>query len=429
LQNVKLRRKKLNTHIAHSGISPFDDPIDRILAEVALSIQLPPSLHDKAAGRYEAVRSFLESTTAFNGQIEFFYPQGSMAIDATISNRGTDDEYDLDVVSQFGGRFRALAPFQILQELEEAIKDYPVRQIKRQTRCVTLFYSDDMHLDITPSLLEHGKPERESLITHAKGPGRSPDDCFVGMNAFGFVDWFRQRTPIELRMANEFNKRWRGVDQHSIRADAEVDEVPDQTKFVVKNTATLALQLIKRFRNIQYAKYAGRIPPSVMLSCYAGMAAQPNSSLTAMIVRIANWIISDIESASLYGRKLHVANPVCPNDVFTDRWPESIDQQNEFIVQLKSLVSGIETLRRGTMFPDQMMDWLRNQFGDRVVTKAAENMARDVGNGIQQSDQLYSRKGTIVFPKPAIISGAASMPFLNPGVVAAKNHTFFGKKI
>ena len=419
----------MDTHITYSGINPFDDPIDRILAEVALSIQLPPSLHDKATGRYEAVRSFLESTTAFSGQIQSFYPQGSMAIDATISNRGTDDEYDLDVVSQFGGRFRSMAPLQILHELEEAIKNYPVRQVKRQTRCVTLFYSDSMHLDITPSLLEHGKPERESLITHAKGPTGSEDDRFVGMNAFGFVDWYRQRTPIELRMASEFNKRWRGVEEDSIRADAEVDDVPDQTKFVVKNTATLALQLIKRFRNIRYAKYAGRIPPSVMLSCYAGMAAQPNLSLSAMIVRIANWIISDIENASLYGRKLHVANPVCPNDVFTDRWPESIEQQSEFVVHLRSLVSGIEIMRRGAMFPDQMMDWLRNQFGDRVVTKAAENMARSVGNAIQHSDQLYSRKGTIVFPKPAIISGVAAMPFLNPGVLAAKGHTFFGKKI
>ena len=326
----------MDTHITYSGINPFDDPIDRILAEVALSIQLPPSLHDKATGRYEAVRSFLESTTAFSGQIQSFYPQGSMAIDATISNRGTDDEYDLDVVSQFGGRFRSMAPLQILHELEEAIKNYPVRQVKRQTRCVTLFYSDSMHLDITPSLLEHGKPERESLITHAKGPTGSEDDRFVGMNAYGFVDWYRQRTPIELRMASEFNKRWRGVEEDSIRADAEVDDVPDQTKFVVKNTATLALQLIKRFRNIRYAKYAGRIPPSVMLSCYAGMAAQPNLSLSAMIVRIANWIISDIENASLYGRKLHVANPVCPNDVFTDRWPESIEQQSEFVVHIRA---------------------------------------------------------------------------------------------
>ncbi|KGJ02675.1 hypothetical protein SAMN04487972_13029 [Paracoccus halophilus] len=44
----------------------------------------------------------------------------------------------------------------------------------------------------------------------------------------------------------------------------------------------------------------------------------------AMPVRLASWIIRDIEQASLYGRLLHVANPVCAADVFTDRWPESI---------------------------------------------------------------------------------------------------------
>lgn len=47
------------------GLNPFDDPLDRILAEIALSIQLPPSLHDKAKSRYEAVRRHLEMTTAF----------------------------------------------------------------------------------------------------------------------------------------------------------------------------------------------------------------------------------------------------------------------------------------------------------------------------------------------------------------------------
>ena len=52
------------------------------------------------------MREHLEAHTDFKDQIEWFYPQGSMAIDATISTRGTDDEYDLDVVSQLGGRFR-----------------------------------------------------------------------------------------------------------------------------------------------------------------------------------------------------------------------------------------------------------------------------------------------------------------------------------
>ena len=44
------------------------------------------------------------------------------------------------------------------------------------------------------------------------------------------------------------------------------------------------------------------------------------------------------EHASLYSTKLHVANPVCPDDVFTDRWPESTAQQSEFASHLRELV-------------------------------------------------------------------------------------------
>jgi len=43
-------------------------------------------------------------------------------------------------------------------------------------------------------------------------------------------------------------------------------------------------------------------------------------ALTARaLVRLATWIIREIEHASLYSKKLHVANPVCPDDVFTEK--------------------------------------------------------------------------------------------------------------
>ena len=45
------------------------------------------------------------------------------------------------------------------------------------------------------------------------------------------------------------------------RADADVHEVPEQTPLIIKNTATVALQLLKRIRNILYANATGRIPP------------------------------------------------------------------------------------------------------------------------------------------------------------------------
>jgi hypothetical protein len=300
-----------------------------------------------------------------------------------------------------------------------------VQRVLRQTRCVTLFYADKMHLDITPSLRVYATLDRESLIAHAKGPHCSDDDRLVDMNAYGFAQWYANRTPLELRMAREFHRRWLDRAGLAARADANVDNVPDQCDFIAKNTATLALQLLKRFRNIRYASYTGRIPPSVMLSYYAGLAAQPNMSLSAMLVRLANWIIRDIEQASLYGRLLYVANPICKADVFTDRWPESIAQQDEFAEYLHELVRSLEVMRKGEMFPNAMMDTLRDDFGDRVVTRAADRIATEIGGGIQQARQLYTRRGGVLLPSAAAVAGS----IVNPAVSAARPHTFFGRKI
>lgn len=411
----------MNAPFRNQGRNPFDDPLDRILAEIAMSAQLPPSLHRKATERYPAVCRHLEADPGFADQIEHFYPQGSMAIDATISNRGTDDEYDLDIVSQLGGRFRTMDPLAILLALERALATYPVKKVVRQTRCVTLYYEDRMHLDVTPGLRAYGTSEREGVITHAKGPIRAADDRFVDMNAYGFAEWYRGRTPVEYALAKALQDRWRMLGE--IRAEAEVDDVPDQCAFVVKNTATLALQLLKRFRNIRYADYDGRIPPSVMLSYYAGLAAKPDTSLSEILIRIANWIIGDIGRASLYGRRLHVANPVCETDVFTDRWPETVGQQDEFAGHLKELVAGLEAIRRGELFADRLMEWLRTQFGGRVVTRAADRMAAEIGAAVQTAGHGYTRRGGLLLPSAGVAAVA------KPSLVAARPHTFFGRKI
>ena len=132
---------------------PFLHPLDAILADIAIAVQLPPGLHAKACGRYEAVREFAERPgSPLESCIRRFYPQGSMAIDATISIRGTDDEYDLDIVAALTLAPDA-PPGKVLDLLFEAIDGYPTSQkVERQTRCVTVRYADRMHLDITPAV-------------------------------------------------------------------------------------------------------------------------------------------------------------------------------------------------------------------------------------------------------------------------------------
>jgi hypothetical protein len=417
----------VNHHIRTiDGIDPFSNRVDAILAEIAFSVQLPPSLHDKAVGRYDAVRKHLEATSSsFCGQIEHFYPQGSMAIDATISNRGTDDEYDLDIVAQLGDEFLSKSPNYILTELEKALIGYRGLTVVRQTRCVTIYYADNMHLDISPSLRDWGTPERQSVIMHARGPKTSDEDFEVPMNAYGFVEWYKEKTPIERRVVEAFSSRWQ-IAQDRARADADVDPVPVQTQFVVKNTATLALQLLKRYRNIRYANRSGRMPPSVLLSYYCAMAASSGSSLTEMLLRVSRNIIADISNASLYGRLLHVSNPVYADDVFTDRWPENVGQQDRFASDLKELIRGLEAALSGDMLATRLQDWLREMFGDRVVTQAVDHMAREVQAAAAVGSQGYTKRGGILVPAAAGITPAATT-YASP--VRASPHTYFGDRI
>jgi hypothetical protein len=156
-----------------------------------------------------------------------------------------------------------------------------------------------------------------------------------------------------------------------------------------------------------------------MLSYFAGVAALPDMKLSDMLVRICRWIIGDIERASINRQTVHVVNPTYSADVFTDRWPENSDQQNQFARYLHDLVAGIERAKRGEFDPVALRDWLREMFGDRVVTRAADRMADATGAAVVAGSQVYSKKGTILLPAAATIITSVAP-------VAAKPHTFFG---
>jgi hypothetical protein len=404
-----------------NGLDPFRNPLDAVLADVAISIQLPPGLHEQAADRYEAVRGYIgRDGSPLANRVAGFYPQGSMAIDATTSTRGTDDEYDLDIVAEL--LINPLTPpAEALDLLHRALRDYPVQKVERQTRCVTLRYADRMHLDVIPAARLPHSNDRESHIFHAKG--RDAGQHFhVPMNAWGFATWYQARTPLERRFAKAFNRRLYEAHGYEFAAEAgAVDDVPDQVPLIAKNTATVALQLLKRFRNIAYAEYAGRIPPSVMLSDFAARGAQPGIGLADMLIRQARAIAWAIRQASARRERLFVRNPVFDRDVFTDRWPEGLAQQNEFGAHLTQLADGLEAFQRGNHDLEQIQAWLRQRFGDQVVSASLKRLNDRTGRAVQHARQSYTRSGGVYVPSaPALVGVAAP--------TAARAHTFRGER-
>lgn len=406
-------------------LDPFLHPLDAILADIGISIQLPPGLHAEATGRYEAVRTYIERDgSPLKGRVLCFYPQGSMAIDATISTRGTDDEYDLDIVAELDLP-DWMTPEDILDLLWEVLKDYPVQAVIRQTRCITLRYADRMHLDITPSRRLRTPKERESVICHAKKGEAKDKHTFVPMNSFAFASWYVMRTPIEERFALAYNRRLYEAAGIEFKAEADVHDVPEQTPLIIKNTATVALQLLKRIRNILYLGATGRIPPSAMLSCHAGHAASPGMTLSDMVIRQARWTARAIDEASRSGRLLDVCNPEWREDRFTDRWPETLAQQNAFARALHNLADGLEAIKRRDIELEDLQEWLRDQFGERVVSGSLKSFNERTGRAIRSTGQGYTREGGLFVPAiPAIIGTSSSL--VSP--VAARTHTNMGER-
>lgn len=404
------------------GLDPFSDHLDGLLAGIAIAIQLPPSKHALAVDRYERVRKHMEREgSPLKDLIEHFYPQGSMAIDATISTRWTDEDYDLDVVAQLTLP-RGIAPSSVLDLVEQALENYPAK-IVRQTRCVTVQFADGMHIDVTPAIRHSVGPERQSDIFHAKEGTAASSHYTVPMNAYGFAAWYNERTPLERRFAEAYNIRLYDYYGVQYRAEADVDEVPDQVHFTVKNTATVALQLVKRFRNVQYADYKGRVPPSVMLSYYAGRAATPNTRLSDMVIRQARMIVSDIERHSAVGQRLLVTNPCYNKDVFTDRWPESLGQQDEFARYLRGLTSALEAIKAGRYDLEGAADLLRGLFGKGVVARAIEHANRVFGHAIQSGNRRYGKGGIFIPTTPSLVGAATDA---SSSGVTGRTHTFMG---
>ncbi|WAJ31225.1 nucleotidyltransferase domain-containing protein [Antarcticirhabdus aurantiaca] len=410
----------------NEGRDPFEHRFDAILAEIAINVQLPPGLHALAVARYEAIRKHIERDgSPLQDLVRIFYPQGSMAIDATISSRWTDEDYDLDVVADLHVSTDS-DPDAVLDLLYEASKGYNVKRVVRQTRCVTFEYSDGMHIDVTPAVRLAGTPERESVIFHAKENSPAATHMVVDMNAWGFARWFTGRTPYERKFADAYSRRLREERGWlAERADAEVEDVPPQTAFEIKNSAVVALQLLKRMRNVVYGERPGRIPPSVMLSCFAGHAASPDQKLSDMLIRLCRFVKRDLDAATAEGRLVHVCNPAHPDDVFTDRWPETLTQQREFSGILGRFVADLEAIRDRDMPLVEVTDRLRTWFGKGVVGRVIEDQMRRTGKVVADGGHSYFRHGGLRLHKaPGLLTGVAAVT-----PVAARPHTFYGDRV
>ena len=298
----------------------------------------------------------------------------------------------------------------------------PGRPTAPHCRERTVEYADSMHIDVTPAVRRIQTPERESWIFHhrAEAPSDPSYPCIA--NPFGFAEWFKNNTPLE-HFSKAYLARAAAYQQVAIAA-AESEPVPPQQPLFQKSKAVIVLQLLKRWRNLCYEDRPGRRPPSILLSRLIADAANHTNRLSEELLHQARHLLSVFQTADRDGRLVHIANPVCDEDVLTDRWPESPRCQRQFLHDIERLVHELERLD-GDCNLQEMKEILANLFGEAPAASAVTAFGDGMGAAIQ-GGQSQHRPGLGGLVIPGIGLGASAA--MAEPVRQTPAHTFYGEE-
>jgi hypothetical protein len=391
------------------------DVIDILLADIAIRIQLTKTDRDKAVDRFEVMRDWIDrSGSPLHGVVALLYPQGSMSIGATIARASDREEYDVDVIVALIIPWDS-DPEMVLDALFRAIRGEPgsryFDKTTRHTRCVCVTYEDRMHIDLTPAVLVPEREQRTSVIFHSKPEDPSVPKFRLLANPWGLAEWFKEMTPLEADFAKLFEDRAMAHDR------APGEPVPDQEPAYRKSRALIALQLIKRWRNILYAKRDRanlRQPPSVLLSKLVADHANRTTTLSEEVDYQAQQLLLRLEAEQARGRLIHEVNPRCREDVLTDRWPEVPAAQKLMIEDLHYFTADMRLLRSGTLSIDKIGSILERMFGERPARSAV-------------NDYMFPpSRPHVEYGTGRIIRPAAALAVAAPAVQPVAGHTFFG---
>jgi hypothetical protein len=335
-----------------------------------------------------------------------------MAIHTTISTSQDKEEFDIDIVVELD-LSHASDPEEVLDLLFKAIQGergsryYGV--VKRNTRCVTVHYSN-MHLDLCPAVLREDFPPRTSTMFHHN---RERSERYRHVrNPWGLADWFNSSLPQERDFAEFYTERGLAA----LRAEAE--PVPEPTPVYHKPRKVVALQLSKRFRNHRHVRRPRKGPPSVVLSKLAIDAGPSIGGLLDELEALA----SHLEQV-LRDYPIEVTNPRCPeHDVLTDRWPANKAEQHEFYRDIRHLQQQLSALRLATDLKSKQAI-LADLFGERATTAAFDSLQHRFGD-LADRGALKVEKETAGIALAA--SGIATRPVLASEVVSVPRHHSHG---
>jgi hypothetical protein len=334
------------------------EQLDAVLLEVCDGLQLAPTRYESAVDRYGTVNEILEKAgSPFQFLRPRIFPQGSMALGTTC--KPVVGPHDLDFVLQVDAphwRWHPLAGLSALYEFLASNETYR-KMISLKNRVVRLTYADEFYMDILPAYTDRSSGGTCILV---------PDRARVSLcpsNPEGFILWFRNRC---------LTRRRRMMDK--------AKPVPAQEAVREKEPLQLAVQLLKRWRDLAFADEC-LAPISVVLTTLAGMYYDGEDSVSEALTTILASIVNAIAVADLQGKRIAVRNPSNLLEDFGERWDANPEAYDAFKTGIRTLRKEWGVIAAGGRETNKELERLFGEYVRKALVKQAGRLqeARKAG--------------------------------------------------
>ena len=365
--------------------------LNELLTIICDKLQLPPSLYEEAEKHYETVGSWLATPgSSLSNWKPMIYPQGSARIGTTTKPIGRD-EYDVDLVCELLVDYCYVSPEAILKKVEKRLRDNKLyaSMLEPKKRCVRLTYAKRFHLDILPAA-----PEIPLVGTRVRVPDRELKE-WKASDPKGYAAWFEQRSGLYLPVM-----------------ETKTEPLPDHESTDEKTPLQMAVQLIKRWRDIAFDDNPDDAPRSIVLTTLAGNAYWGELTVVDAFQTIVARILADVQISP---RPLRVLNPANPEEVLSEKWEENPTIYGKFVQRFKQLEERWQDLSEARGL-QQIQEIFTELFGEKVTSSALQTYAEKIGEA-RTSGNLHVVRST-----GALAIGASQ------GTVQVQPNIFYGEE-
>lgn len=367
------------------------------------SLDISRRERELVVARYELLGSVLDSYWRDSYLDNEAYPQGSFALGTVTRRIHRNDEIDIDLVVVRGLEKCSTTQAELKRDTGQGLCDFARHpdaggpRLSESDRCWSLEYSG-MHIDVLPAIPD-GHTETGIEITDKNIVRWQPS------NPKGFAKWFNDVGHPEWA-----ERQWRlkmsGVD---------VADVPDWRQ---KTNLQLAVQALKRHRDIYFADRLHRRPTSIVITTLAALAYERASvdvageELYEALRVIAEGLDDGVERVN--GLWI-IENPAMPGENFADYWVHERWRASdlfEWTAAVRQTISGM---------PDGLgSDGVLNRIGDAFGGNVKVASARAISEPILTARQ----SGQLSYGAGSGILGSAST-----AARPVRPHTFHGGKL